>query len=127
MSFVNKDVIGLINDVAKVLSLHKLGPVHFNGLRWHTIPAVDESEVHAWLTGIPPTCENFASVRSIVLWLLRFLMGPSTCKVVRYMAPLEQTYKTHFFEAMLGTFFWVGGIHQLARQPVGHHLAARRP
>lgn len=102
MAFINKDIIGLINDVARALSLHTLKQVHFGGLRWHNIPAVDESEVHAWLTGIPPTCEQFNSMKSIVLWSLHFLMGPSTCKVVRYMVPLEQTYNTHFFEALLG-------------------------
>jgi len=34
MSFVNKDVIGLINDAARLLSLKQLGTIPFNGLRY---------------------------------------------------------------------------------------------
>jgi hypothetical protein len=77
MSFVNKDIIGLINDVAKVLGLHKLDAVHFGGLRWKNIPKVDPDQVHAWLTGLPPTCQRFDGMAKIVLWLLQYVDLPS--------------------------------------------------
>ena len=76
MSFVNKDIIGLINDVAKVLGLHKLNSVHFGGLRWKDIPRVDPDQVHAWLTGLPPTCQRFDGMAKIVLWLLQYVDRP---------------------------------------------------
>ena len=51
MAFVNKDIIGLINDVAKILGLKKLGTIPFNGLRYVKISvyAVNNSRTNIYV------------------------------------------------------------------------------
>jgi len=106
MAFVNKDIIGLINDVAKLLRLHKLSTIHFGGLRWNNIPPVSPQELHAWLTGLPPTCQHFNSAWKIIQWLVRLSAHSHFCPIVRYFYPFEERYNTDVMESVFGWTYY---------------------
>ena len=88
--------------VAKALSLRKLGTVHFSALRWKDIPGVSPDQLHAWLTGLPPTCKRFDGAWKIMQWLIRLTAHSHFCPIVRYFYPFEDTYNTNVMESVFG-------------------------
>lgn len=103
--FINQDIIGLINDVARILSLRRVGNVNFKGLRWQNIPPVNQQQVKDFLVGLPPTCQRLDSMPKIMRFLIQLAAAKDVCPVVRYMYPLEQTYNTHVFEGIFGWMY----------------------
>lgn len=105
MSFINKDVIGLINDIAKIVGQRGVGQVNFNGLRWRNINGVSPQQVRDFLNAVPPTCSDLGSMVKIMGFLIEMVSAASVCPVVRYMYPLEQTYDTHVFDSVFGWLY----------------------
>lgn len=105
ISFINKEVIGLINSIAKFLHKHTLNTIHFRIGLWKHIPSVSSDQVRTFLTVLPRTCEGFDNGWDILLYLIRITSHSSACKIVRVFYPLEHIYNTNFFPTVFGPFY----------------------
>lgn len=105
ISFINKDIIGLINSIAKFLRKHTVSTIHFQLGLWKHVPNVSSSQVKTFLTTLPRTCEQFDNGWDILRYLVRLTSHSVFCDVTRYFYPLEHKYNTHFFPTVFGTFY----------------------
>lgn len=106
------DVIGIINDLDRVFTGHKLTSFSFPLVKWIKIPQITYSEFANTIKALPPTCTKFDSMPKIVVFFMRYGLHDYTCPVTRFLWPAPTFYAiletllswTYYGEAMPNTF-----------------------
>lgn len=108
-SYMEKDIISVVNAIAKAFGQKGLGSIPIISTKpWKPIKEVNPNDIRSFLTNVPPVSTQFSSLGKIVLWSIRLGLSPYTCPIVRYMTPLEQTYHTSFFRGLLWWSYYGG-------------------
>ncbi len=98
------DVIGVINDLDRVFTGHKLTDFSFPLVKWIKIPQITYSEFSNTIKALPPTCTKFDTMPKIMLFFMRYGLHDYTCPTVRFLWPAPTFYG--ILEALLSWTYY---------------------